>query len=119
MTRAQLFTTLYRIQGSPAVTSTSSFADVPADAWYAKAAAWAKQAGITDGTPKGFEGGTPIQRQQIAKVLADYAALNGKTLKSGNLDKFSDAAQIASWAKIAVTMMAGSGIMVASCFEMA
>lgn len=114
VTRAQLFTTLYRIQGSPAVTSTSSFADVPADAWYAKAAAWAKQAGITDGTPKGFEGGTPIQRQQIAKVLADYAALNGKTLKSGNLDKFSDAAQIASWAKIAVTMMAGSGIMAGS-----
>ena len=111
VTRAQLFQTLYRIQGSPAVTAAASFSDVPAGAWYAKAAAWAKETGLSDGTSRGFEGGTPVDRQQIAKVLAAYASLNGKTLKSGKLDAFSDADSVASWARSAVALMAGSGIM--------
>jgi 5'-methylthioadenosine/S-adenosylhomocysteine nucleosidase len=114
VSRAQLFTTLYRIEGSPAVASASSFADVPAGAWYAKAAAWAKETGLASGTSKGFEGSAPIQRQQMAKVLAAYAALKGKTLKVGSLSQFSDADKIASYASSAVAMMAGSGVMAGS-----
>ena len=40
-TRAQIVTFLWRAAGSPAPKSMSSFTDVPADAFYAKAVAWA------------------------------------------------------------------------------
>ena len=40
-TRAQIVTFLWRTAGSPAPKGMSSFTDVPADAYYAKAVAWA------------------------------------------------------------------------------
>ena len=52
-TRAQIVTFLWRAAGSPAPKSMSSFTDVPADAFYAKAVAWAVENGITSGTGEG------------------------------------------------------------------
>ena len=52
-TRAQIVTFLWRAAGSPAPKHMSSFADVPADAFYAKAVAWAVENGITGGTGDG------------------------------------------------------------------
>ncbi len=49
-TRAQIVTFLWRSAGSPEPKSGSSFADVAADAYYAKAVAWAVENGITKGT---------------------------------------------------------------------
>ena len=49
-TRAQFVTFLWRAAGSPVPKALSSFTDVPADAYYAKAVAWAVENGITDGT---------------------------------------------------------------------
>ena len=49
-TRAQIVTFLWRAAGSPEPKSRSSFADVAADAYYAKAVAWAVENGITKGT---------------------------------------------------------------------
>ena len=49
-TRAQIVTFLWRAAGSPEPKALSSFADVPADAYYAKAVAWAVENGITNGT---------------------------------------------------------------------
>ena len=49
-TRAQIVTFLWRAAGSPEPKSESSFADVAADAYYAKAVAWAVENGITKGT---------------------------------------------------------------------
>ena len=49
-TRAQLVTFLWRAAGKPEPTALTSFADVPADAYYAKAVAWAMEQGITIGT---------------------------------------------------------------------
>ena len=49
-TRAQIVTCLWRAAGSPEPKSGSSFADVAADAYYAKAVAWAVENGITKGT---------------------------------------------------------------------
>ena len=48
--RAQIVTFLWRAAGSPEPKSGSSFADVAADAYYAKAVAWAVENGITKGT---------------------------------------------------------------------
>ena len=49
-TRAQIVTFLWRAAGSPAPKALSGFVDVPADAYYAKAVAWAVENGITKGT---------------------------------------------------------------------
>ena len=49
-TRAQIVTFLWRTAGSPEPSASSSFAEVPADAYYAKAVAWAVEKGITVGT---------------------------------------------------------------------
>lgn len=48
--RAQIVTFLWRTAGSPEPKALSSFADVPADAYYAKTVAWAVENGITNGT---------------------------------------------------------------------
>ena len=55
-TRAQGAALLYRAAGSPAVSGNAAFTDVPADAYYADAAAWAEQKGITDGIGNGLFG---------------------------------------------------------------
>ena len=52
-TRAQIVTFLWRAAGSPEPKAMSSFADVSADSYYAKAVAWAVENGITTGTGDG------------------------------------------------------------------
>ena len=52
-TRAQIVTFLWRAAGSPEPKSMSSFSDVPADSYYAKAVAWAVENEITTGTGDG------------------------------------------------------------------
>ena len=49
-TRAQIVTFLYKACGNGAEAPATSFKDVPQDAFYAKAAAWAAANGITAGT---------------------------------------------------------------------
>jgi len=52
-TRAQIVTFLWRAAGSPEPKTMSSFSDVSADSYYAKAVAWAVENGITTGTGDG------------------------------------------------------------------
>ena len=69
VTRGQTVTFLYRTAGSPAA-SGSSFDDVPAGAYFADAAAWAAQTGITSGTGNGkFSPQANCSRAQIVTFL--------------------------------------------------
>ena len=52
-TRAQIVTFLWRAAGSPEPKAMSSFSDVSADSYYAKAVAWAVENGTTTGTGDG------------------------------------------------------------------
>ena len=52
-TRAQIVTFLWRAAGCPEPAGANSFTDVSADAYYAKAVAWAAEQGITSGTGNG------------------------------------------------------------------
>lgn len=52
-TRAQIVSFLWRAAGSPEPKNMSSFSDVSADSYYAKAVAWAIENGITSGTGDG------------------------------------------------------------------
>lgn len=94
-TRAQIVTFLWRAAGSPAPKNTSSFADVPADAFYAKAVAWAVENGITGGTGDGkFSPDATCTRAQAVTFL--YRA-SGAPAVSGNA-AFSDVATNAYYA---------------------
>ncbi len=52
-TRAQIVTFLWRCAGMPEVQTETYFSDVPAEQYYAKAVAWAVEAGITYGIGNG------------------------------------------------------------------
>ena len=68
--RAQMVTMLWRAMGQPAAASSASFADVPADSYYAQAVAWAIENGITAGVGGGrFDPNSTCTRAQIATFL--------------------------------------------------
>ena len=68
--RAQMVTMLWRAMGQPAAASSVSFADVPADSYYAQAVAWAIENGITAGVGNGkFDPNAACTRGQIATFL--------------------------------------------------
>ena len=75
-TRGQIVTFLWRAAGSPEPKTASSFADVPASAYYAKAVAWAVENGITNGmTETAFAPDATCTRGQSVTFL--YRALKG------------------------------------------
>ena len=104
-TRAQVVTFLWRAAGSPEPESLSSLSDVPADAYYAKAVAWALENGITTGTGNGtFTPNAVCSRGQIVTFL--WRAL-GET--SGAAAPFADVAADAYYA-LAVAWAVANGV---------
>ena len=69
-TRAQAVTFLWRAAGSPEPKNACGFADVPSDVYYAEAAAWAFEKGITNGiTNELFDPNGICTRAQIVTFL--------------------------------------------------
>ena len=99
-TRAQIVTFLWRAAGSPEPKTMSSFTDVPASAYYAKAVAWAVENGITNGmTATMFAPDATCTRGQSVTFL--HRALKGTASGSTNFtDVKSDAfyADAINWA---------------------
>ena len=99
-TRAQIVTFLWRAAGSPEPKTASSFTDVSASAYYAKAVAWAIENGITNGmTETTFAPNATCTRGQSVTFL--HRALKGTASGSTNFtDVKSDAfyADAINWA---------------------
>ncbi len=99
-TRAQIVTFLWRAAGSPEPKTMSSFTDVPASAYYAKAVAWAVENGITNGmTETTFAPNATCTRGQSVTFL--HRVLKGTASGSTNFtDVKSDAfyADAVTWA---------------------
>ena len=94
-TRAQIITFLWRAAGSPEPKSMSSFSDVSADSYYAKAVAWAVESGITTGTGDGkFSPDATCTREQAVAFL--YRASGSPAISGGSA--FSDVAANAYYA---------------------
>ncbi len=94
-TRAQAVTFLWRAVGSPRVSSSVSFRDVSADAYYAEAVKWAAANGITGGTGNGrFSPNSTCTRAQIVSFL--YRAAGSPA--GGGADSFADVAPSAYYA---------------------
>ena len=69
-TRAQVVTFLWIAAGRPDPAGEPPFEDVPADAYYRKAAAWAAEQGVVAGTtPTTFSPNAPCTRAQVVTML--------------------------------------------------
>lgn len=103
-TRAMIVTILYRLEGSPAVTGTSAFVDVPAGQWYTDAVNWAAANQIVKGTSATtFAPNDSITREQMAAILYRYAQYKGYDVtKKADLSGYSDNSQVSAYAKDAL-----------------
>ncbi len=87
------------------------FSDVPTNAYYSAAVAWAKDKGIVTGySADNFGVGTYITREQISLILCRY--LGGEA--SGDVDTilnaYSDGGNTSPWAKAGVAWAVENGI---------
>ena len=103
-TRAMIVTILYRLEGSPAVTGTNAFVDVPAGQWYTDAVNWAAANQIVKGTSATtFAPNDSITREQMAAILYRYAQYKGYDVtKKADLSGYSDNGQVSAYAKDAL-----------------
>lgn len=69
MTRAQFVSILWRLRNEPTITRPASFTDTPPTSFFADAADWAANRGITTGDTLSFNGGGPLTRGQAVTFL--------------------------------------------------
>ena len=109
MDRAMIAAVLYRLAGSPETKPIEDFKDVPAKAYYASAVAWAKGAGVVNGTAKdAFSPADSVTREQIVTMMWRY---KGSPKVEGDFTKdFKDASKISAYAKDAFNWAISVGI---------
>lgn len=108
-TRAQIVTFLWRAAGSPEPKGMSGFVDVSADAYYAKAVAWAVEEGIVSGTSATtFSPDAVCTRAQSVAFL--YRAFGEKVNKAAGFSDVSADAYYTDAVAWAVENGVASGI---------
>lgn len=114
MRRCDFVLMLYRAAGEPEVSADSGFTDVAADAYYARAVAWAKAEGITTGTSDTtFSPDATLTRQEGFTFL--YRAFDslGVVYDVGDtalIDSYADGSSVADWAREAAATLISMGI---------
>lgn len=107
LTRAQMATMVNRAFASSAKASLTSFTDMVPGVWHYDEMAKAVQMGVFQGADGKLSPNDPITREQAFAVLARaFGLADGK---ASSLDKFSDGAQVSSWAKGAVAALVEQG----------
>lgn len=107
-TRGMIVTILWRLEGSPLVSTSLNYDDVKPEDWYGEAVRWADDAGVVTGYGNGkFGPNDPITREQMAAMLWRYA---GSAKVNGILPSFADGAQISSWAQPAMIWAVEQGL---------
>lgn len=113
ITRAMLVTVLYRMENEPTV-SASSFKDVEKGSWYENAVVWASANKITSGISETeFAPDRNISREQIATMLYRYAIYKGYDVSAAektNIESYTDAKDISSYATSAFRWAVGESI---------
>lgn len=115
LTRAQAVVILWRNEGSPLVEQPLDFDDVADDAWYADAVRWAVAADVMSGYGNGrFGADDPMTREQMASMFHRFALQKGVAVSDGaavDLNRFSDADAISSWALDVVQWACDTGLL--------
>ena len=106
MTRAELVTVLWRMEGKPEASRTLGFPDVSADSWYADAVQWAAAEGIVKGNENGsFDPNSNITREQLAVILFRMSGgVSGMELIFADTydEHYQDSGEVSAWAKSGV-----------------
>lgn len=111
-TREMMVQILYSANGSPAVSGSNPFSDIPAGKWYTTAVIWAVQANVTSGiNATTFGRGQNVTRQQMAGFLYSFARFKGYDITArANVNGFVDAGQISNWALESIRWANANGI---------
>ncbi len=100
MTRAELVTLFYRMEGKPAHSGHNPFGDVQPSDWYYDEVLWAAENGLVQGKGEGcFDPQAPITRVELAVLFARYARQEKGVDTSGraSVAPFPDAGKIPAW----------------------
>lgn len=114
MKRGDFVLMLYRACGKPETSAKTSFADVPADSYYATAIAWAQEMDIVHGNSDGtFTPEDALTREQAFTLV--YRALPLLQISSPEPDtsllaQFSDSNTVSDYAKNALSALIELGI---------
>jgi hypothetical protein len=85
MTRGQLVTILWRMEGSPKVSVTNTYPDVAKNKFYSTAIQWAKNNNLVSGYDNGnFGPGDSITRQQFMVIMQRYAKYKGYNVSTSS-----------------------------------
>ena len=109
--RAMLVTILYRMAGEPDA-GNPIFFDIPGNAYYAEAVAWAAAGGIVSGVSStAFGPDDSVTREQLATFLCRYAAYRGIDTETTNaLTEFVDSDEISDYAMEAMGWACDQGL---------
>lgn len=111
MTRCQLVSILYRLEGVPAVQGSSNFTDLEKGQYYVDAVTWAEQNGIVYGmNATTFDPHAEVTREQIVSFLYRYVEYRERNMESASLSGFSDYDQVSSYARPAMEWAVKHGI---------
>lgn len=113
ITRGQLVTILWRMEGKP-VSSSAGFSDVSSSDFYCSAALWAQKNGVIKGYGDGTFGGERlITREEAAVMLANYANFKGYDTASDKaaLMRISGWREADSWALDSLGWCVDQGLM--------
>ena len=114
-TRGMIVAILHRLAGSPNIEDEIwgyPFQDVDANAYYATAVYWARMNGIVAGySDERFGPNDTITREQMATILYRYAQYKVyDTTDKANLSKYTDTAQVGSYAVEAIRWANAEGL---------
>lgn len=111
-TRGMIVTILYRLEGTPTVSTANPFDDVAVGQYYADAVVWAAENQIVSGYGNAkFGPNDPITREQIAVIMMKYAQTKGYDVSArADLAKYSDTGAISGWAKEALAWANTAGL---------
>ena len=117
ITRGQMVTVLWRMNGSPEPKNANPFGDVAATSPFVKAIAWAAENKLTNGvTATTFAPAQAISRQQFLTILYRYAQFMGYDVSVGedtNILSFEDVGEVGEYAIPAMQWAVGSGVLAA------
>lgn len=112
MTRAQLATLLYRLDGAMVTGQPVKFADVAPSAWYCDAVGWAAANGIATGYDATVFGpDDAVTRQEMVGMFHNYAAYKGRSTSNiADLSACADEDSVAEWARAAMGWAISAGL---------
>ncbi len=114
VTRGMFVTLFYRMSGEKAVNTDVPFTDVPSDAYYKEAVAWASESGVTMGISEDmFAPDALVTREQMATMITRYVKAKGfKVLLNEKAElTYIDKDDISGYATSPILWALASGIM--------